>query len=64
MAVTYCYQNCKRALSFIESDSEELSEFTPLLVMSCTKCLKCCNQINLDIFKKAVPALEDCLGEF
>ena len=64
IAVTRCYKSCKRALSIIENNSEELLEFSAVLVMSCRKCIERCKQIDLDIFRKAVPALEDCLGEF
>ena len=64
IAVTRCYKNCKRALSIIESSPEELQEFSSILVMSCRKCIERCKQIDLDIFRKAVTALEDCLGEF
>lgn len=64
IAVTRCYKNCKRALSIIENNSEELPEFSSTLVMSCRKCIERCNQINLDIFRRAAIAVEDCLGEF
>lgn len=64
IAVTRCYQNCKRALSIIGSNPEALQEFSSILVMSCRKCIERCNQIDHDIFRKAVTAIEDCLGEF
>jgi len=64
MAVTYCYQNCKRALAILENNPEELHAFASFFVMSCKKCVARCKQIDLDIFRKAVIALEDCIGEF
>jgi hypothetical protein len=63
MAITLCQKDCKRALKAIEDNSEQLREAMPVLSRSLRKCIVSCRQIELDIFQKAIVALEDCLGE-
>lgn len=62
-ALNLCLRDCKRALEAIESNPEQLREEIPILLRSFKKCVEVCRQIKLDIFQKAVVALEDCLSE-
>jgi hypothetical protein len=62
-ALNLCLRDCKRAFEAIESNSEQLREEKPILLRSFKKCIEVCRQIKLDIFQKAVVALEDCLNE-
>jgi hypothetical protein len=62
-ALNLCLRDCKRVLDAIESNPEQLREEKPVLLRSFKKCIEVCSQINLDIFQKAVLALEDCLSE-
>lgn len=58
-----CFQNCKMVLEHVEGNSVKTTDMLPDCVASCKACLKVCKEIDHDLFKKAMVAINDCLVE-
>lgn len=58
-----CLGSCKKALMLINSESEDILDFLPVCEVACKKCAAACKGVDLDMFKKAVVALTDCIAD-
>ena len=61
--ITECYGNCEKALTVIEGNPRELQDIFTNCVKSCKACMTVCREIDIDLFKKAMTALKDCVVE-
>jgi len=61
--ITQCYQNSENTLTLIDSNPRELQDILFSCVKSCKACMNICKEIELDLFKKAMIALKDCVVE-
>ena len=61
--ITTCYQNCENTLTLIDSNPRELQDILFSCVKSCKAYMNVCKEIELDLFKKAIVALKDCVVE-
>jgi len=61
--ITECYQNCEKTLTLIDSNPRELQDILFSCVKSCKACMNICKEIELELFKKAMIALKDCVVE-
>lgn len=58
-----CLGSCKKTLMLLNSEADDVVDFFPICEVACKKCSAACKGVDLDMFKKAVVALTDCIAE-
>ncbi|HEY8935606.1 MAG TPA: hypothetical protein VIM65_10320 [Cyclobacteriaceae bacterium] len=61
--ITECHRNCEKALASLDGNPGDLQNILHGCVKSCKACMNVCKEIELDLFKKAMVALKDCIVE-